>query len=68
MPDQTRKNVSAQDSLYLYGMVSDINELGTSFSKENHMLLKTELHLTVLKSCTIFYSLINFLQVSPSVS
>ena len=47
-------------------MVSDLNELGTSFSKENHMLLKTELHRTVLKSCTVFSGLSNqFLTVIP---
>ena len=53
---QAKKHVFPQGSFYLQGIFF-INGRNTSFidCKHKHMLLKTELHLTNLVSCTVFY-------------
>ena len=50
-----RKHVFAQDSFYLQGVFSFINERDAYFldCKHKHMLQITELHLTNLVSCTV---------------
>ena len=50
------KYIFAQESFYLQGILDDINEQDTSFleCKHKHMI-KRELHLTNLESCTVSY-------------